>query len=384
MSFLKQSIILVFLFFIFLNIIFLYNHSNNNNKNNDDSNGNNKPIYLDFKSIPIELNENEKMIKEVVMSRECQYIDLVYTWVNGSDPKHTEALKDRVNDSSIEVRQERFRDVGTLKYSLRSVRQFAPWINNIFIITSDQIPTWFNTKNPDNVKFIFHRDYFHKSKSDLPTFNSNSIESNFWNLPVEVSNCFLYLNDDIFFSRPVKQSDYFDENFNQVIFAKPELVGGGPGGPNTDEYTMAVFSTNRALSSIWNESQDVSRYFPAHGAQVFNRKILYKMQEEFGTGLEITSSSYLRNFTDFQMAHLYNQFALKYSNYKTFQTDVDVIYFSITNENFQEVLSGVNKSRSEINTICLNDGLDFMNDDLQKLFDDTFNNFYPIISPYEN
>ncbi|KAM9957765.1 hypothetical protein ACTFIW_012736 [Dictyostelium discoideum] len=344
-------------------------------------------IYNYFQSKPIELTEKEKRIKQIVLSRECEYVDLVYTWVNGSDPKHIDShKKTRMSLQADDISVNRyipssFRDLNTLKYSLRSVKQYAPWIKNIFIITANQIPTWFDIENSENVKFISHSDYFHK-KSDLPTFNSNSIESNFWNLPIEVSNCFLYLNDDIFFSRPVKQSDYFDENknFRQSVFLTEYLMGRKAYFLDLyDQYSKAILFSNRALASIWG--QDRKRSIPAHGIQVFNRKIWYKMQEEFGAGLEITSSNKFRNITDFQISHLYIQFALRYS--KPIIGSDDVLYIQLNNENFDEKLEILKNSRNETNSICLNDGLEFINDDLQKKSDDNFNFLFPNKSSFE-
>ncbi|KAN0042372.1 hypothetical protein ACTFIV_004935 [Dictyostelium citrinum] len=353
----------------------------------EDSIFNERTVYNYFQSKPIELNEKEKRIKQIVMSRECEYVDLVYTWVNGSEPKHindhkSASMKFQSDDISINrYIPSAFRDLGTLKYSLRSVRKYAPWIKNIYIITADQIPTWFDTENPDNVKFIFQKDYFHK-KSDLPTFNSNAIESNFWNLPEEVSNCFLYLNDDIFFSRPVKQSDYFDENenFRQSVFLTEYTWGRKVYFyERFDRYSKAILYSNRALASIWG--QDRERNIPAHGIQVFNRKIWYKMQEEIGTALEITSSNIFRNLTDFQISHIYIQFALRYS--KPTLGPKDVLYVQLNNEKFDQKLQVLIDSKDDINSMCLNDGLEFIDDDLQKKSDDTFNFLFPIPSPFE-
>ena len=38
--------------------------------------------------------------------------------------------------------------VQELRYSLRSVEQFAPWVRQIFIVTNGQIPSWLNLDNP--------------------------------------------------------------------------------------------------------------------------------------------------------------------------------------------------------------------------------------------
>ena len=80
-------------------------------------------------------------------------IDLVYLWVDGADEnwvkKKASALaklntfplsKDAIDDC-------RFIQCDELKYSLRSVERYAPWINHIYIVTDNQVPKWLNTKN---------------------------------------------------------------------------------------------------------------------------------------------------------------------------------------------------------------------------------------------
>jgi len=43
--------------------------------------------------------------------------------------------------------QNRAQNRDELKYSLRSVQQFAPWIRHVFIVTNGQTPSWLNTSN---------------------------------------------------------------------------------------------------------------------------------------------------------------------------------------------------------------------------------------------
>ena len=75
-------------------------------------------------------------------------IDLVYLWVNGNDPKW-QAKRDACIGRPTE-RQEnckgRYADSGELKYSLRSIEKYAPWVRKIFIVTDDQTPEWLNTQ----------------------------------------------------------------------------------------------------------------------------------------------------------------------------------------------------------------------------------------------
>ena len=78
-------------------------------------------------------------------------IDVVYTWVNGSDPLFLESLAslddDRVHNKE-DVAAKRFEDFNQLLYSVRSVETYAPWIWHVFIVTNGQIPVWLNTDHP--------------------------------------------------------------------------------------------------------------------------------------------------------------------------------------------------------------------------------------------
>ena len=66
-------------------------------------------------------------------------------------------------------------DFNQLKYSLRSIEMFAPWIRKIFIVTSGQIPKWLKLENT-RVAIVSHSEIF-TNQSDLPTFSSRAIES---------------------------------------------------------------------------------------------------------------------------------------------------------------------------------------------------------------
>ena len=77
-------------------------------------------------------------------------IDLVYLWVNGNDPKWI-AKRNACIGKPTDKQENcagRYADSGELKYSLRSVEKYAPWIRKIFIVTDDQVPEWLDTNNP--------------------------------------------------------------------------------------------------------------------------------------------------------------------------------------------------------------------------------------------
>ncbi|KAM9945307.1 hypothetical protein ACTFIT_003563 [Dictyostelium discoideum] len=350
-------------------------------------------------------------------SRYCEDIDLIYTWVNGSDLKHIESRiyyhnleKIQKNEKLKKLKQQdeeedeeeeenydneeesqRFRDYGSLKYSLRSVRKYAPWINKIYIITANQIPSWFNQSNSDNVKFIFH-EKFYKNKKDLPTFNSNSIESNFWNLPNQVSNCFLYSNDDLFFREKVEIDDFFDNEYYHNLFETNEIVSSWtPNISRKDVWTQTLVNTNRVLDRVGNSTK--SRFNAQHGIQVFNKEIWSILSFDLKNELSITSSNKFRNSNDIQIPFVYNQFVKKYSR-KFKNMKLNNQYFALTNENYKEALNIVIENQEHYKTICLNDLFKFetfpnsqshyLNNQIINDISNFFESLFPLPSPYEN
>ena len=138
-------------------------------------------------------------------------IDLVYLWVDGSDSKwRNKKLRYQAPNGNYDkqsISQCRFFNNDELKYSLRSVEKYIPWINRIFIVTDEQIPAWLNTDHP-KIKIIDHKDIIPTDK--LPLFNSNAIESRIPFIP-ELSEHFLYANDDMFVWSAVKKEFFFPE-----------------------------------------------------------------------------------------------------------------------------------------------------------------------------
>ena len=143
-------------------------------------------------------------------------IDLVYLWVNGEDPEWQKrkslftgiSYRDDAMDTNA-----RYKDNGELKYSLRSIDLYAPWIRKIFIVTDNQVPEWLNTNNP-KIKIVDHSEIL--PASVLPTFNSTVIEHALFKIP-GLSEQFLYANDDMFINREVSKNDFFAQDGFPII-----------------------------------------------------------------------------------------------------------------------------------------------------------------------
>ena len=131
-------------------------------------------------------------------------VDIIYTWVN-NDQQFTDQLN-AYSSSNLDKKSKRYRDIHeTLKYSLRSIEQFAPWINRIHIITQrPQVPDWLEISN-EKIQVV-HHDQFIPAQY-LPTFNPRVIQS-FFHLIPNSSDYLIYFNDDYLLANHVSLTDF--------------------------------------------------------------------------------------------------------------------------------------------------------------------------------
>ncbi|MCH5243532.1 MAG: Stealth CR1 domain-containing protein [Lentimicrobiaceae bacterium] len=143
-------------------------------------------------------------------------IDLVYLWVNGNDPKwrakHDKTIGKTEEGSAVNC-EGRYADNDELKYNLRAVEMYAPWIRRIFIVTDDQTPVWLNTAHP-KVQIVDHTEIL--PPQSLPCFNPYLIEHFLYRIP-GLSEHFLYANDDMFINRPVTPDTFFASDGLPII-----------------------------------------------------------------------------------------------------------------------------------------------------------------------
>lgn len=132
-------------------------------------------------------------------------IDFVLMWVDGNDPEWQSEKSKYDVKSSGDKRNIRFRDWDNLYYWFRSVEKFAPWVNKIHFVTWGHTPEWLNKEHP-KLNIVCHTDFL--EKENLPVFNSRAIEINLHRIP-GLAEQFVYFNDDMFITKPVKETDFF-------------------------------------------------------------------------------------------------------------------------------------------------------------------------------
>ena len=188
-------------------------------------------------------------------------IDFVIPWVDGDDPLH---IKKRAeysgtvkfndpNDSEQSTGEQRFIQDDELRYCLRSIVNYAPWYNKIWIVTDGQVPSFLDQARlkHDRIEIIDHSVLFQHEPQNLPQFNTRSILTNMDKIP-GIADIAIIGNDDTFFAQPVSANlfeqqgrlnvygdmiDNQDERFNSLHFDALKLSASLL-NPNSTQYLM--------------------------------------------------------------------------------------------------------------------------------------------------
>ena len=148
-------------------------------------------------------------------------IDVVFTWVDNTDKAWQEQYYrtlqpiDQEDIGLYATDPARFSNHNELFYSVQAVQKFMPWVRNIFIVTADQKPKWLDENTHSKIKLINHSKII--DAKYLPTFNSHVIEANLYKIP-DLSEHFIYFNDDVFVARPLMPNHFFENNGLASLF----------------------------------------------------------------------------------------------------------------------------------------------------------------------
>ncbi|CAD5119659.1 DgyrCDS8253 [Dimorphilus gyrociliatus] len=124
----------------------------------------------------------------------------------------------------------RFEDNEELRYSLRSVEKYMPWVRHIYIVTNGQIPYWLNMDN-ERVSIVTHEEIF-TNKSHLPTFSSPAIEAHIHKIK-GLSEKFIYMNDDVMYGSRIWPDDFYSQSNGQKVYLTWSVPNCQEGCPTT-------------------------------------------------------------------------------------------------------------------------------------------------------
>jgi hypothetical protein len=237
-------------------------------------------------------------------------IDVVYTWVDGSDPDWREAReRTRAEQAGLQFHpgataEARFHSRDELRYSLRSVAMYAPWVRRIHVVTSGQVPTWLDTSHP-RIEVVPHSAIY-DDPAQLPTFNSNSIISRLHHVP-GLSEHYLYLNDDVFFGSAVTPADFFTPSGLAKVFPSRNRRPFGVPSPEVPTHLNLTHNIRRLLEEELGVTVSRAVWHTPH-AQL--RSVHEELEQRFAAVYATTWTHPFRHHTDIvadQLHHYYTQ-----------------------------------------------------------------------------
>ncbi len=288
-------------------------------------------------------------------------IDVVITWVDGSDTKWKEEFNkysgSAFSSGEYTNGEGRYSDNQLLKYIFRGIETYMPWVRKIHLVTCGHYPKWINFEC-EKLSFVKHSDFI--PLEYLPTFNSNTILLNLHRID-DLSDNFILFNDDTFVLNKCPETLFFKNN-KPVDMAVMEPVCATNADPFWDMLLNNLMVVNRNFDKkkiirkhffkwftlnigfkglVKNVCCSVYNYFPGfydpHNAYPLTRKYY---EELWNKEFDICNKTCLNKFrtsediTDWTVK--YFQFASgyfypinknKYSIYTTLKDDSSEIVF---------------------------------------------------------
>ncbi|MGA8255511.1 MAG: stealth family protein, partial [Nocardioides sp.] len=307
-------------------------------------------------------------------------VDAVYTWVDGTDPAWDAARAARladVQDATMTTRassgRARYLDRGELRYSLRGLHLFAPWIRTIHVVTAGQVPPWLDVDHP-HINVVDHRDIL--PADALPTFNSHAIEAALHRID-GLAEHFVYLNDDFFVGAPVRPEAFFTPAGSTAVFASSMLVG----LPGQDElpYARAAANNRRLLQGAFGAN---TLHTLQHAPYAHRVSVLREIAERFSAEVEATMRAPFRSASDVSMlSSLAQHYGLMTGSAHLGTADYAFVDLTeaVVRRRLKQLLD------RERAGFCLGDSHDFARDPEQvaTMVTDFLETYFPIPGPWE-
>ncbi|MGA0566744.1 stealth family protein [Rathayibacter sp. KR2-224] len=307
-------------------------------------------------------------------------IDMVFSWVDGSSEEYQRARAERMKAYVVGEGDDspaRYRQIDELKYALRSVHLFAPWVRHIFIATDSPRPEWL-AQHP-RVSIVRSEEFF-ADTSVLPTHNSQAVESQLHRIP-GLAEHFLYSNDDMFFGRAVSPALFFSPGGVTKFVQASTRIGLGENAAWRSGFENAARVNRRLLRERFGKI--ITRHLE-HCAAPFRKSVSFELEQEFAEEFARTAGSRFRSASDISVTNsLYHYYALL-KGHAVEQTQARVQYIETTLARAEGQMARLLKRRDQ-DMFCLNDGSTPEVSDEQRttIVRDFLQRYFPIPAPWE-
>ena len=324
-------------------------------------------------------------------------IDIVVTWVDGSDHHWREKRKPYLKESDLlndaVAGEKRYKDTGFFRYFFRGVEKYAPWVNKVYLVTDNQYPSWLNLKH-EKLVLVDHKDIIEEKY--LPTFKSTSISLNLHKIP-GLSDNFVFFNDDMFLIGPTKDTDFFVNNLpcdmavlgilspsNNDMFwnIRSNLVSIINSKYNTTSIRKHIFKwinfkyplRYNLRNVILMHYKYVTDFLNPHIPHSYSKLYFQKLWDYFLPQCEQTMKSRFRNKTDvFEWLVRYCQ--LMEGHFHPVNIDKKGLVFDAKDDGIDKIV----KSK-KYKYVCINNDAD---EEKKKIIIESFNFLFPEKSTYE-
>lgn len=280
-------------------------------------------------------------------------IDMVFSWVDGSSSEFQRQRAAQLSEYVVGDGDDgpaRYRHVDELRYALRSVHMYAPWVRRIFIATDSPAPAWLL----DHPKVtIVRSEEFFEDTSVLPTHNSHAVEAQLHRID-GLSEHFLYSNDDMFFGRPVSPDLFFSAAGVSSFVECDVRIGTGPRRVARSGHDNALRLNRELLRERFGRTivRDLE-----HCAAPLRRSVMFELEREFPEEIRRTAASRFRSATDVSVTNCLYHYYAQFTGRAIASTAPRVRYFQTTQAASLRQMEKL-AERSDVDMFCLNDGGD--------------------------
>ncbi|OCG73986.1 sugar phosphotransferase [Microbacterium sediminis] len=307
-------------------------------------------------------------------------VDIVFSWVDGSSSEFQRKRAERMGAYVVgdgDDHAARFRQVDELRYALRSVHMFAPWIRTIWIATDSPAPAWL--KEHPKVRIVRSEEFF-ADPTVLPTHNSHAVEAQLHRIP-GIAEHFLYSNDDMFFGRPVRPELFFTASGLTKFVECDVRIGIGPSRTHRSGHDNAARVNREGLESRFGRviTRDLQPCATPH-----RRSVMFELEREFPQEFRRTAAARFRSATDVSVTNSLYHYYAAFTGRALATTVPRTRYIQTTRASALARLEQL-LTRRDADMFCLNDGSvpEIPEELRERVVRDTLEAYFPVKAPWE-